>query len=82
MSAELADVLGEFKKYMKEKALAKGWGNLPEWVFVGEKGELPSIYMWRDSIFKKASEKAIVDDMGRMAEFMKTKTPPIPPQQA
>ena len=58
MSKELVKTLSDFRKYMKEKAFAKGWGSLPEWVFVDENGQLPSIYAWRYGIWRNALKKA------------------------
>jgi integrase len=58
MSIDLTQILTEYRKWMKERAMALGWGALPEWVCVCERGKPLSINRWRYKVFAKALEKA------------------------
>lgn len=58
MSLDLTQTLTAYKAWMKEKAMRKGWGALPEWICVSEKGKPLNISSWRYGVFKKACEKA------------------------
>lgn len=58
MSPDLTQTLTAYKAWMKEKAMRKGWGALPEWICVSEKGKPLNISSWRYGVFKKACEKA------------------------
>ena len=58
LSLVLADTLGHLRVRRTEEALAKGWGAVPDWVFVNEHGRP----IWKSDferrVFHKALEKA------------------------
>lgn len=58
MSPQLAETLKELRTERKREALAKGWGQVPELVFVNEIGGPISESNPRNRIFFKALEKA------------------------
>lgn len=58
MSPQLAEALTVYKTKCKEKGLALGLGDLPEYVFTNEKGGFIDLSNWRRRIFNKVLEKA------------------------
>jgi integrase len=58
MSPQLAETLKELRTERKREALARGWGEVPELVFVNETGGLISESNLRNRVFFKALEKA------------------------
>lgn len=58
MSSQLTETLRDFKHIRKEEAVRKGWGEIPEWVFITGRGTPLDINNWRNKIFNKALEKA------------------------
>lgn len=58
MSPQLAETLKELRTERKREALARGWGDVPELVFVNETGGLISESNLRNRVFFKALEKA------------------------
>jgi integrase len=58
MSQQLTKVLKEAKHQRKVETVARGWGKLPEWVFVNAEGFPVDINNWRKRVFYKAIEKA------------------------
>ena len=58
MSLQLSETLQKHKHDMKVEALRKGWGAVPEWLFVAEKGNPLILQHWKPKVFDKAMEKA------------------------
>jgi integrase len=58
MSPQLAEALLAHRKECKEKGLALGFGDAPEYVFTNEKGTFIDVNNWRRRVFNKALEKA------------------------
>ena len=58
MSAQLASVLKSYLTERKKEALARGWGQPPEWLFYNEEGKLIDINNLRKRVFYKCLEKA------------------------
>jgi integrase len=58
MSQQLADVLRDLKHQRKIEAVNKGWGQIPEWIFINRVGKLLSAENWRKRVFAKALDKA------------------------
>ena len=58
MSFQLTEVLKKLKHQRKVETLRKGWKQVPEWVFVNEKGRYIHDKHWRNKVFYKALEKA------------------------
>jgi len=58
MSNRLAAVLSSYLTQRKKEALAKGWGEPPEWLFYSERGTLIDINNLRKGVFYKALETA------------------------
>jgi len=58
MSRQLSETLKELKKDRKTEALAKGWKDVPELVFVNEEGNVIDDVNLRKRVFNKALEKA------------------------
>ncbi len=60
MSLELAEVLKAYRHSLREKALRYGWGDIPEWFYVNDKGRVPDTMWWRRKRFEAMLEKAEV----------------------
>ncbi len=58
MSPQLAEALKDLETERKREALAKGWGEVPERVFVNEAGKVIDEWNLRGRIFYKALAKA------------------------
>ena len=58
ISLQLAATLQELRIRRKKETLRKGWTEVPEWLFVAEKGNPIVPSHWRKKVFKKALEKA------------------------
>jgi integrase len=58
MSKQLKETLRNVRHERKVETLQKGWGEMPEWVFVTERGKPVIANHWRKKIFDKALEKA------------------------
>jgi integrase len=58
ISLQLVEVLTELRKQRKVETLKKGWGEVPEWVFISSKRKPIIMNNWRDKIFNRALEKA------------------------
>ena len=58
MSPQLAEALTAYRIECKEKGLALGLGDAPEYVFTNEKGGFMDVNNWRRRVFNKALEKA------------------------
>lgn len=58
MSRQLADVLKDLKHQRRLEVAKKGWGRMPEWVFVSEKGTAFDSSHFRARVFNRALEKA------------------------
>jgi len=58
MSPQLADTLKALKTERKREAMARGWGEVPERVFVNEAGKVIDEWNLRGRIFYKALAKA------------------------
>jgi len=58
MSTRLTEVLSAHRTAMKEKALKRGWGEVPEAAFVNEEGGRLDAGNLRGRVFYKAQEKA------------------------
>lgn len=58
MSPQLAETLKELRTERKREALAKGWGEVPERVFVNEAGQVIDEWNMRARVFYKALTKA------------------------
>lgn len=58
MSLQLTEALKKHLKHSKEKGLALGIGDHPEYIFTNEQGLMLDKDNWRRRIFKKALEKA------------------------
>lgn len=58
MSLQLSDSLKELRQQRRLETAKKGWGQIPDWVFVNEKGTPLDSSHWRSRVFNKALEKA------------------------
>jgi len=58
MSWQLTNVLLHLKQQRTEEKLKKGWEEMPQWVFVTDKGTPLIEGHWRERVFNKALEKA------------------------
>lgn len=58
MSGQLADTLTALQVSRKAETLRKGWGEVPEWVFVSEEGRLLDDNNLRKRVFYRCLEKA------------------------
>ncbi len=58
MSKQLAHVLQGLLVTRKKETLARGWKEVPQWVFVSETGTPIDQYNWRRRVFYKALSKA------------------------
>ncbi len=58
MSPQLAEILKTLRTEQKKEALAKGWGEVPELIFVNEEGRLINAFNLRPRVFHRALEKA------------------------
>jgi integrase len=58
MSIQLTETLQELKHMRKVEALRKGWGEMPEWIFITDDGTPLDLNNWRNRIFNKALDKA------------------------
>src|SRR5208282_4686276 len=58
MSPQLAEILKTLRTEQKKEALAKGWGDVPELIFVNEEGRLINAFNLRPQVFHRALEKA------------------------
>ena len=58
MSQQLTDTLRELQLQRKAETLRKGWGKVPEWVFISEAGKPLILNHWRKGVFDRALEKA------------------------
>lgn len=58
MSQQLTDVLWNLRNQRRIETLQKGWGQVPEWVFISETGTSLIEHHWRVRVFAKALEKA------------------------
>jgi integrase len=58
MSMQLTQVLKDAKHQRKLETINKGWGKVPDWVFVSSAGTPLDINHWRKRVFYKAIEKA------------------------
>ena len=60
MAKHLAEILGEHHTAMKREALARGWGKMPSFVFVGQAGTPMDTNHFRRRVWNKALVKAKV----------------------
>lgn len=58
MSKQLKSALLELRHKRKLETVRKGWGKVPEWVFVNETGNPLDPNNWRRRVFYRALEKA------------------------
>lgn len=58
MSPQLAEILKTLRTERKREALAKGWGEVPELVFVNKEGRIINSFNLRPRVFHRALEKA------------------------
>lgn len=58
MSKQLTEVLLDLRHKRKLETVKKGWGQVPEWVFVTERGIPLIANHWRNRVFDRALEKA------------------------
>lgn len=58
MSKKLTEVLKELRHYRNVETIKKGWREVPEWIFITEKGTHLDGENWRNRVFNKALEKA------------------------
>lgn len=58
MSRHLAQVLKDLLTQRKREALQKGWGEVPEWVFCNERGNMINQANLRHRVFHKILERA------------------------
>lgn len=58
MSKQLAEALWNLRNQRRIETLEKGWGKVPEWVFISETGTSLIEHHWRLRVFAKALEKA------------------------
>jgi hypothetical protein len=58
MSRQLTAVLQEHRLQQKHRALKRGWGFVPEWVFVNSVGKPLDINHWRKRVFYRVLKKA------------------------
>ena len=55
---QLTDTLRELQLQRKAETLRKGWGKVPEWVFIFEAVKPLILSHWRKGVFDRALEKA------------------------
>ncbi len=60
MSRDLCEVLRQYRHALKEKTLRNGWGDVPDWFLVNDRGTPPDIMWWRKKRFVPMLEKAEV----------------------
>jgi integrase len=58
MSQQLTETLIELRNQRRITTVKKGWGQVPEWVFISEDGTHLDGSSWRRRIFNKALEKS------------------------
>jgi integrase len=58
MSHQLTKALKELRLQRKKETLESGWKEVPEWAFIGEKGQPLDEGNWRKRVFRKALERA------------------------
>ena len=58
MSKQLQETLQRHRHRIKLTTINKGWGQVPEWIFINEDGKLLDSHNWRKRVFYKALEKA------------------------
>jgi integrase len=58
MSLQLTETLMELRQQIRIETVKKGWGQLPEWVFISEDGTHLDGSHWRSRIFNKALERS------------------------
>lgn len=58
MSKQLAQTLLDLKHQRKLETVKKGWGQMPEWIFINKDGNPLDKNNWRKRVFEKALEKA------------------------
>lgn len=58
MSQQLTDTLLELRQQRRIETVKKGWGQVPEWVFISEDGTHLDGSHWRNRIFNKALERS------------------------
>jgi len=58
MSRQLTQTLKELIHQRKMEAVKKGWGQVPEWIFITESGSLVDPNNWRHRVFNKVLAKA------------------------
>jgi integrase len=58
MSLQLTETLTKLRHQRKIEAVKKGWGKVPEWVFLNQEGTPLDSSHWRSRVFNKALEKA------------------------
>jgi len=58
MSQQLTDTLRELQLQRKAETLRKGWGKVPEWVFIFEAVKPLILSHWRKGVFDRDLEKA------------------------
>jgi len=58
MSKQLTETLLDLRHARKVEAIKKGWGRIPEWIFITEDGTPIDGSNWRKRVFNKAIEKA------------------------
>ena len=58
MWQQLTDTLRELQLQRKAETLRKGWGKVPEWVFIFEAGKPLILSHWRKGVFDRDLEKA------------------------
>ena len=54
----LTDTRRELQLQRKAETLIKGWGKVPEWVFISETGKPLIMNHWRKGVFVRTLEKA------------------------
>lgn len=58
MSLQLTETLLDLRHHRKIEAVKKGWGKVPDWVFLSQEGTPLDSSHWRSRVFNKALEKA------------------------
>lgn len=58
MSLQLTETLKSLRQERRIEAMRKGWGQVPDWVFITETGTPTDAGNWKKKVFDKALEKA------------------------
>ena len=64
MSLQLKETLLELRRIRRIETVKKGWGQVPEWIFISENGTHLDGSHWRGRVYNKALEKAGLRKVG------------------